>query len=198
MHTLFGGHAWHYGGVQANTFKTHLRDFFSNILLTSLTSRLRLPVALAGTQAASAAVCVIRQAGYHWRASKSLLWTHMFSVRLSTPCLRNLQSLSHPCHATQLVEKCKVKSRQISRFPHKAPGTRRRLRRQPVSAGKERSEDLVIEEKLEEPRSSQQPLEKEPTVVTSPLWDESYKRPTGSPQEGLAKLLSNDILIVTR
>lgn len=123
----------------------------------------------------------------------------MFSVRLSTPYLRNLQSLSQPYHATQLVEKCKVKSRQISRFPHKAPGTRRRLlRRQPVSAGKERSEDLVIEEKLEEPRSSQQPLEKEPTVVTSPLWDESYKRPTGNPQEGLAKLLSNDILIVTR
>lgn len=193
MHTLFGGHAWHYGGVQANTFKTHLRDFFSNILLTSLsTSRLtgRLPVRQLSVRHPAA--------GYHWRASKSLLWTHMFSVRLSTPCLRNLQSLSHPCHATQLVEKCKVKSRQISRFPHKAPGTRRRLRRQPVSAGKERSEDLVIEEKLEEPRSSQQPLEKEPTVVTSPLWDESYKRPTGSPQEGLAKLLSNDILIVTR
>lgn len=122
----------------------------------------------------------------------------MFSVRLSTPYLRNLQSLSQPYHATQLVEKCKVKSRQISRLPHKGPGTRRRLRRQPVSSGKDRFDDLVIEEKLEEPRSSQQPLEKEPTVVTSPLWDESYKRPTGNPQEGLAKLLSNDILIVTR
>lgn len=194
MHTLFGGHAWHYGGVQANTFKTHLRDFFSNILLTSLT-RLRLPVALLRPpvrQCASSGKQAITG------AQAKVYFGLMFSVRLSTPCLRNLQSLSHPCHATQLVEKCKVKSRQISRFPHKAPGTRRRLRRQPVSAGKERSEDLVIEEKLEEPRSSQQPLEKEPTVVTSPLWDESYKRPTGSPQEGLAKLLSNDILIVTR
>lgn len=122
----------------------------------------------------------------------------MFSVRLSTSCLRNLQSLSQSCHATRLVDKHNVKSRQISRFPHKAPGTGRRLRKQPVSVEQERTEDIVIEEKLEEPGSSQQPLEKEPTVVTSPLWGESYKRPTGNPQEGLAKLLSNDILIVTR
>jgi hypothetical protein len=74
-----------------------------------------------------------------------------------------------------------------SRFPDRGPGGYRR--RQAVSP--RRDSDRSPAEEL--------PVEDKPTIEQSDIWEQSLRRPSRNPEEGLRSLLlPNDLLVVTR